>query len=85
MQILLSFGASPQIFKEGVKFASIGIVAGFVWMFDIVNLGNTKKVRAVPFEESVQQDPIILALIIVIIGLSIQIIFSYKKRKRVDG
>ncbi len=71
-----------KIFKEGIKFASIGIIAGFVWMSDIINLGNTKKVYPVPFGESVQQDPIVLALIIVIIGLSVQLIFSYKKKKK---
>jgi len=75
-------GILARIFREGIKFASIGIIAGSVWMFDIVNVGKTKKVYPVPFGESLHQDPIVLALIIVIIGLSILLIFNYKKKKK---
>jgi len=78
-------GILKNIFKEGIKFGTLGIVAGFLWFFDIANYGKIEDVYPSSFGGSVQQDPIIIPLIVVIIGLSIQLIFScIKKRKKVS-
>ncbi len=72
-----------KIFKQGLKFATIGLVASAVWMADVVKLTNTKEIYPVPFGTQTQQlDPLIPALIIIIIGLVLERIFSLKKKKK---
>jgi len=75
-------GLLQRIFKESVKFASIGIAAVAVWFTDIANYGKTKEVYPVPFGETLPSDPLVPALLVVICGLVMERIFGLVKKKK---
>ena len=76
-------GFFKRLFKNGAKFTAIGVIGGAVWLSDIASLLKTKEVYPVPFGESVQTDPLIPALVVIIACLLIERTFSFKKKKRV--
>lgn len=71
-----------RTFKSSMKFVTIGIAGGIVWLSNIVNYSNTKTVYPLPFGSDTHIDPLIPALMVIIIGLSIERIISIKKRKK---
>lgn len=75
-------GFFKGLFRSSIKFVAIGIAGGIVWLSDIVNYAKTKEVYPVPFGESIQTDPLIPALIVIIIGLVIERMFSVIKKKK---
>ena len=76
-------GILKKIFRGSVKFTSIFVVGGFIWMYDLVNIFETKDTLPIPFGQSLQSyDSLVFALSIIIIGLVIERIFSYKKKKK---
>lgn len=69
--------------KSIMKFAVIGLVGFFTWFYDLSHLIEiNKEVYPFPYEPSLQIDSIVPALIIIIIGLIVERIFSLKKKKR---
>lgn len=76
-------GILKKIFREGVKFASIGIAGYFVYLTDIFNFSNSDKVYGIPFgQQTLLIDPIIPGLIVIINGLIIERLISFKKKKK---
>lgn len=77
-------GLLKRIFKEGIKFTSIGIAGMFIWMSDIPHFLETQSpVFPVPFGlDQPYSDPLVPALIIVIVGLIIERVFSIRKNKK---
>ena len=73
-----------RIFRDGIKFASIGISGMFIWMSDIPHFLETQSpVFPVPFGlDNSSSDPLVPALIIVIVGLIIERVFSIRKNKK---
>jgi len=74
-------GTLKKIFKEGIKFVAIAMVGSFVWLTDLANFNKSKEVYPVPFGTVTHSDSLILALSVIIIGLIIERIFSYIKKK----
>ena len=76
-----------RIFKDGVKFASIGIAGMIVWFSDLTHfLEESTSTFPVPFGEELQGlhiDPFVPVLIVLLIGLIVErILFGIKKRKK---
>lgn len=77
-------GLLKKIFKEGTKFASIGIASLVVWFSDLTHYLENSDVYPVPFGEidTSHIDPLTPSLIIIIIGLVIERIYSVVKKKK---
>ena len=73
-------GLLKRIFKDGLKFASIGIAGLIMWSLDITNYSTSKEVYPVPFGQNPINDPLVPTLIIIIIGLVIERIFYERKK-----
>lgn len=74
-------GILKKVFKESVKFAVIGFVASIVFISDIANFSSTG-IYPIPYGASITNDPLIPALIVIILGLVIERILSKKKEKK---
>lgn len=76
-------GILKRIFKEGVKFASIGIIAFLTFNIKIKKEIDTTADQFASNEYIIMSDnsdPLILSLVVIIIGISI--IYFLEKRKR---
>lgn len=72
-----------RIFRDGIKFVGIGIAAVLVWMSDITHLYDTYEIYPVPLNSHYEGvDPIIPALIVIIIGMIIERAISIRKNKK---
>jgi len=81
--IFLSITNEPQenklkrIFKEGVKFAVISLIAFSVWLFPI-----DSQLHASTGNEYFYKDKMIYTLLIIIVGLIAERFWFWKKRKK---
>lgn len=77
-------GILKKIFTEGIKFGSIGLAGLFIWSVDLTHLLEASLVYPIPFGGDDVTNTLTPALLIIIIGLIIERIFSRIKKKKRD-
>jgi len=81
-------GFLKKIFREGIKFASIGIAGMIVWFSDLTHTieASHSLPFPVPFGESddFEISSLVPVLIVIILGLIIERIFSARKKRKND-